>query len=172
MCLVRVVNSLFAETDDWDNQLDGLEQGWPTYFRILRIYLEKYKGMPCSPMQLVGFSSDSEAKAWNIFGGSLGFLQVTPGQKWSAPDGVPRMAGEVDTLGKGSHSNTLLLQVDKPAPGSAYVGAFSCGGMVMLCMSVYLYGDQAKAALERDEPGWRQWMTEMFPMPSEPGKSE
>src|SRR4029079_17986804 len=26
---VRVVHSLFTDTDDWDNQLDGLEQGWP-----------------------------------------------------------------------------------------------------------------------------------------------
>ena len=40
-CVVRVVHSLFASTDNWDNQLDGLEQGWPTYFRILRLYLEK-----------------------------------------------------------------------------------------------------------------------------------
>jgi len=62
-CLVRVVHSLFASTDDWDNQLDGLEQGWPTYFRILRMYLERYKGMPCSAMQFVGFSTDSESGA-------------------------------------------------------------------------------------------------------------
>src|SRR4030095_11539728 len=42
-CVVRVVHSLFASTDDWDNQLTGLEQGWPTYFRILRMYLERFK---------------------------------------------------------------------------------------------------------------------------------
>src|SRR5262249_45585400 len=63
-CVVRVVHSLFASTDDWDNQLDGLEQGWPAYFRILRMYLERYKGMPCSAMHFVSFSSESEAKAW------------------------------------------------------------------------------------------------------------
>src|SRR5438105_7953948 len=63
-CLVRVVHSLFASTDDWDNQLDGLEQGWPTYFRILRRYLESFKGQKCSAMQFVGFSTDSEAQAW------------------------------------------------------------------------------------------------------------
>src|SRR5262249_8648956 len=27
-CLVRVVHSLFASTDDWDNQLKGVEEGW------------------------------------------------------------------------------------------------------------------------------------------------
>src|SRR5262249_55023734 len=47
-CVVRVVHSLFASVDDWDNQLDGLEQGWPAIFRILRRYLETFKGMECS----------------------------------------------------------------------------------------------------------------------------
>lgn len=40
LCLVRVVHSLFAETDDWDNQLTGVESGWPSFFRILRMYLD------------------------------------------------------------------------------------------------------------------------------------
>jgi uncharacterized protein YndB with AHSA1/START domain len=164
-CVVRVVHSLFASTDDWDNQLDGLEQGWPTYFRILRMYLERFKGMPCSAMQFVGFSTDSEAKAWEKAGGELGLLKVAKGQKWSAPDGFPRMTGVVDSLGQGMHSNNLLLRLDTPAPGSAYIGAFSCGGMVMVCLSVYLYGDKAKAAVERDEPTWQAWMGERFPMP-------
>jgi len=165
VCLVRVVHSLFASTDQWDNQLDGLEQGWPTYFRILRMYLERYKGLPCSAMHFVNFSTDPEAKAWEKAGGALGLVKVAEGQKWSAPDGVPRMAGVVDSLGKGMHANTVLLRLETPAPGAAYVGAFSCGGMVMVCMSVYLYGGNAKAAVERDESIWQKWMGERFPMP-------
>lgn len=51
------------------------------------------------------------------------------------------------------------------ATGPAYIGVFSCGGMVMVCMSVYLYGDKARAAVERDEPSWQAWMNERFPMP-------
>ena len=164
-CLVRVVHSLFASTDDWDNQLDGLEQGWPAYFRILRLYLEKFKGMACLPIHLVAFSTDSETKAWEKAGGALGLLGVAEGQKWSTGAGVPRMTGVVDTLGKGMHSNTVLLRLDTPAPGSAYAGAFSCGGMIMVCLSVYLYGDKAKAAVERDEPIWQAWIGEQFPMP-------
>ncbi len=46
-----------------------------------------------------------------------------------------------------------------------YIGAFSCGGMVIVCMSVYLYGDKAKTAVERDEPTWQKWMGERFPIP-------
>src|SRR5262245_44239017 len=42
-CLVRVVNSLFASTDDWDGQLEGTESGWPGFFRTLRIYLTQLR---------------------------------------------------------------------------------------------------------------------------------
>lgn len=166
-CVVRVVHSLFASTDDWDNQLEGLEQGWPTYFHILRMYLERFKGMPggCSAMQFVGFSTDSESEAWKKAGGELGLLSVAQGQRWSTPDGFPRMSGVVDSLGQGMHANTVLFRLDTPAPGTAYVGAFSCGGMIMVCLSVYLYGDKAKAAVDRDEPAWQKWMSERFPMP-------
>jgi hypothetical protein len=129
------------------------------------MYLERFKGMPCSAMHFVGFSSDSETKAWAKAGGELGLLKVAEGQKWSAPDGFPRTTGVVDSLGRGSHSNTLLLRLDTPAPGSAYIGAFTCVGMVMVCMSFYLYGDKAKAAVEGDEPTWQTWMGERFPMP-------
>lgn len=164
-CVVRVVHSLFSSTDDWDSQLDGLEQGWPTYFRILRMYLERFKGMPCSSMQFIGFSTDPEAKAWERAGGDLGLLKLAEGKKWSAPSGFPRMSGVVDSRGKGMHANTMLLRLDAPEPGTAYVGAFTCGGMVQMYMAVYFYGAGAKAAIERDQPAWQKWMGERFPMP-------
>jgi hypothetical protein len=40
VCVVRVgVHSLFASTDEWDDQLESFESGWPWFFRILRLYL-------------------------------------------------------------------------------------------------------------------------------------
>ena len=162
-CVVRVVHSLFASTDDWDNQLDGLEQGWPAIFRILRRYLEAFRGTECSAMQFVSLSSDSATKAWEKLGGELGLLEVGEGQKWSAPAGFPRMTGV--SLGQGMHSSTVLLRLDTPVPGTAYLGVFPCGGMVQVYLAVYLYGANAKAAVERDEPAWQAWIGERFPMP-------
>lgn len=164
-CVVRVMHSMFASTDEWDNQLEGLEEGWPAYFRILQRYLESYKGLPCSAMQFIGFSSESEMKAWKKAGGELGLLGVAEGQRWIAPDGFPRIAGVVDTLGQGMHSSTVLVRLDTPAPGSAYMGAFSCGGMVQVYVAIYLYGPGAQNAVTRDEPIWQAWMDEHFPMP-------
>jgi uncharacterized protein YndB with AHSA1/START domain len=161
-CLVRVVHSLFASTDDWDNQLDGLEKGWPPIFRILRRNLESFKGMACSAMQIISFYSDSTSNAWEKLGGDLGLLKVAEGQKWSAPDGFPRMTGV--SLGQGMNSSTVLLRIDTPVPGTAYIGIFPCGGMVQVYLAIYLYGAEAKAAVERDEPTWQKWMGERFPM--------
>jgi uncharacterized protein YndB with AHSA1/START domain len=162
-CLVRVVHSLFASTDDWDNQLEGLEKGWPAIFRILRRYLETFKGMTCSAMQLVSFYSDSATNAWEKMGAELGLLKTAEGQKWSAPDGFPRMTGV--SMGQGMTASTVLLRLDTPVPGTAYIGVFPCGGMVQVYMAIYLYGANAKAAVERDEPIWQTWMGERFPMP-------
>lgn len=164
-CVVRVVHSLFASTDDWDNQLDGLEQGWPPIFRILRRYLEAFKGTACSAMQFVSISSDSETKTWEKMGGELGLFNVAAGEKWSAPEGFPRMSGVVDSRGQGMHSNTVLLRLDAPAPGTAYIGAFPCGAMAQVYIAIYLYGANAKAAVGRDEPTWQAWIDERFPMP-------
>ena len=47
-CIVRVVHSLFASTDDWDNQLESVESGWPGFFRGLRLYLTHFAGQSCS----------------------------------------------------------------------------------------------------------------------------
>ncbi|MFN0136540.1 MAG: SRPBCC family protein [Phycisphaerae bacterium] len=162
-CLVRVVHSLFASNDDWDNQLDGLEKGWPAIFRILRRYLESFRGMECSAMQFISFATDSEAKTWEKLGGELGLRNVAAGQKWSTPAGVPRMAGA--SLGDGMNANTVLIGLDAPVPGTSYIGAFSCGGMVQVYIAIYLYGPNAKAAAQRDEPHWQRWMGERFPMP-------
>src|SRR5437667_75530 len=44
ICIVRIVHSLFASTDDWDNQLEGAKSGWSGFLRTLRIYLTHFRG--------------------------------------------------------------------------------------------------------------------------------
>src|SRR5215216_3228997 len=36
-CVVRLVHSLFASSDEWDDQLESFEAGWPPFFQILRL---------------------------------------------------------------------------------------------------------------------------------------
>jgi uncharacterized protein YndB with AHSA1/START domain len=40
-CVVRMVHSLFTSSDDWDDQMEGFENGWPAFFEVLRTYLKQ-----------------------------------------------------------------------------------------------------------------------------------
>jgi hypothetical protein len=70
----------------------------------------------------------------------------------------------VEAVGEGKHPCNVLLRVDEPAPGVAFLGAFDCGA-VQVMANLYLYGDKAATVAAREEAAWRGWMNERFPMP-------
>jgi uncharacterized protein YndB with AHSA1/START domain len=170
ICVVRVVNSLFASTDDWDNQLEGTESGWPGYFRILRIYLTHFRGQRSAMMQWIAPAPGTEAQAWETLTAALGLKGASAGQRWTAPTGVPALSGVVEHASQ-SPSNALL-RLDKPGPGTAALGACNFGGSIMVTLSFYLYGDQAAGTVAHETPLWQAWIQERFPSPAEPSKSE
>jgi len=169
VCLVRVVNSLFASTDDWDNQLEGTESGWPGFFRTLRIYLTHFRGQRSAIMQFVAPVAGTEAEAWETLTAALGLKGLSVGQRWTAPAGVPALSGVAEYVSRSPYD--ILLRVDKTGPGVAALGAFNCGGPSMVAMSFYLYGDQAAATVARERTHWEAWFQKRFPMPVEAGKS-
>ena len=169
-CVVRIVHSLFASTDDWDNQLEGTESGWPAFFRILRIYLTHFRGQRSAMMQWMAPAAGTEAEAWETLTAALGLNGVTAGQRWTAPAGVPALSGVVEQVTQ-SPCNALL-RLDTPGPGAATLGAVNCGGPIMVTLSFYLYGDQAAGTVARETPLWHAWIQERFPMPSVPSMTE
>jgi uncharacterized protein YndB with AHSA1/START domain len=160
-CVVRVVHSLFASGDDWDNQLESIESGWPAFFRILRLYLTHFRGQPCSTFQVMGFAPEPESKAWDALTGSLGLGAAAVGQRRNTGAGAPPLAGVVEAIREGTHPYQLLL-LDAPAPGAVFLNACAMGGQVCMPVSFYLYGDRAYATAAREEPLWRAWMQERF----------
>jgi uncharacterized protein YndB with AHSA1/START domain len=170
ICVVRVVHSLFASTDDWDNQLIGTESGWPGYFRILRLYLTHFRGQRSAIMQFMAPAAGSEAEAWETLTAAMGLKGVSAGQRWTAPAGVPALGGVVEhTTQKPCYA---LLRLDKPGPGAAALGAVKCGSPILVTLSFYLYGDQATATVAHETPLWQAWIQKRFPMPAEPSKNE
>jgi uncharacterized protein YndB with AHSA1/START domain len=162
-CVVRVVHSLFASTDDWDNQLEDIESGWPTFFRILRLYLGHFRGQPCSTIQLLGSASEARLEAWRALTGSLGLAGTAPGQHWNTPAGVPPLSGVIEQIGEGKSHSFALMRLDEPAAGTVSLILNSVGAQVIVQMSFYLYGDRAAMAAAGNEPLWRAWITEHYP---------
>lgn len=161
-CIVRVVHSLFASSDEWDDQLGSFESGWATFFRILHLYLTHFRGQRSSAFRVMSVVSEPPSKAWETLTGPLNVAGATPGQRWRT-SAAPRLSGVVEPTGAGVPSHTLLLRVDEPAPGIVSVFAHSGGREVYVGMDFFLYGDGAAAAVAREEPVWQAWLHERFP---------
>lgn len=168
-CRVRVVHSVFADTDDWDNQLESIEGGWPGYFRLLRLYLTHFAGWPCTPFQLIAMASGTAAEAWAIITNSLGIEKLEEGQPLRTKAGAPPLAGVVEQAGDEHHGEGMLLRLEEPTPGMAHLFAFAMGGPVIVVARVYLYGDQAPSAAAQAEPQWQAWLHQHFPPITDPG---
>lgn len=160
VCLVRVVNSLFASTDDWDNQLEGTENGWPGFFRTLRIYLTHFRGQRSSIVQFVTPVAGTQAQAWETATRALGLDGASVGQRVTAPPSAPAFAGAVEYLTRDPFD--ALLRLDSPGPGVAALGTFDMGGQIMVALNLYHYGEQSAETAARERPLWEAWIKERF----------
>ena len=162
-CIVRVVHSLFASTDDWDDQLEGMESGWPAFFNILRLWLTHFRGRPGTGFNVMGLSSESESDVWRSLVKSLGLGNAAVGARITSATEAPQLGGIVESLGVARHPHGMLLRVDTPAPGLISMGAYTMGGSACAVISLYFYGERAAAAAAAAEPLWNAWIKEQFP---------
>jgi uncharacterized protein YndB with AHSA1/START domain len=163
VCVVRVVNSLFASTDDWDNQLESTESGWPGFFRTLRIYLAHFRGQRSAIIQFVAPVAGTEAQAWATLTSALALEGVSVGQHWAAPADVPPLGGVAEYVSESPYD--ALVRLDTPGPGVAAFGTFGYGGQSMVALNFYLYGDPAAETAARETPRWQAWIQARFPPP-------
>ena len=157
-CIVRVVHSLFADTDDWDNQLTSTESGWPAYFAILKIVLTHYRDQRVHGLHETSFTSVSDDAAWSTLAAAFGVTGASVGDKRTAPAGVPPVSGTVVY----TKHNQIIVHLEKPTPGVAMFYAVPCGGPVWVGISFYLFGEGATEAVTRDQPDWRAWLDTHF----------
>ena len=162
-CIVRVVHSLFASTDDWDGQLESTEHGWPGYFRVLRFMLTHHRGQRSATMQATAFGKGSPRDAWAKYAVALGVPKPAAGQRTrlQAPGASP-IAATVERFEEVPQGYGLTLVASEPAPGLVLAGTYDCMGMLMATLQVFFYGERAEAAA-RDAERWQQWLRNLFP---------
>jgi uncharacterized protein YndB with AHSA1/START domain len=163
-CVVRLVNSLFASGEDWDDQLEDMRDGWGAYMHNLRVYMTHFPGQRCSTILETGNAPAPKARAWAELTGALGLSEAVERENvaTTAPH-APTLAGAVERVAEGKHHRELMLRLDEPAPGVAFVFAFEFQGQVFASIHAYLFGDDAPAVAAREAPRWRTWMDEHFP---------
>jgi uncharacterized protein YndB with AHSA1/START domain len=166
MSTVRVVHSLFTSSEDWDDQLNGMEQGWPTFFTVLRTYLEEYRGQKGTNVAAMAISQSSFEDVWRELSTAFGVDNAKVGERVESPAGAPRLAGTLQSLGHEENRwLNAVIHLSEPAPGCAIVSSQSCHGPVMAHFTFYVYGDEAAATMEREGPKWQEWLAEKFPAP-------
>lgn len=171
VCKVRIVHSLFASTDEWDNQLEGANSGWAGFLAILRVYLKHFRGQRSALMQITAPVAMSDAEGWAALTTPLGLKGLRVGQRWTTPAGVSPLGGVVEHLTEEPYD--ALLRLDRPGPGIAALGAVTYpNGQGIVAMNIYMYGDTAEEMVARETPKWEAWFQQQFPAPAEMGKGE
>lgn len=168
-CLVRVVHSLFADTDDWDDQLEGVENGWPGFFSILKHYLGKFRGQRSASMEAMGMGGDSVSEIWSRLLGELDLAGAREGQRVRTSVNGASLGGVVSAVipihVAGKHEQAALqVHLDAPVPGVLALSAHNCAGAPMATVNFYLYGSDAEPVARRDAAKWQEWMGRHFPM--------
>jgi uncharacterized protein YndB with AHSA1/START domain len=156
-CIVRVVHSLFSETDEWDNQLGDVENGWPSFFLVLHMYLSHYRGQPGAHFQVMAPVPGKGIEAWRELTGRLGLPSLATGAKVQSQPGTAPLAGVVEKAGPESHPNQVVVRLDRPAPGAAMLSTCGMGEDTFFVGSFYFFGPNAAEGLKAEKE-WQDWL--------------
>jgi uncharacterized protein YndB with AHSA1/START domain len=165
VCVVRIVQSLFASTDDWDMQLESANQGFASFLKLLQLYLAHFRGQPSAMKEFRAPAPGTDPESWEALTAALGLKNMTVGQRFTVPAGVPPLSGVVEYVTQEPFD--ALLRIDQPAAGIAALGVAGFpGGPTSVAMNLYLYGDQAAGTLAHETPRWEAWFQKRFPAPA------
>jgi uncharacterized protein YndB with AHSA1/START domain len=160
-CVVRMVHSLFASTDDWDDQMEGFEGGWPAFFKILRLYRLHFAGMKAAVASAMTRVEAPHLDVWKRLTEGLGLAGANVGGAWSlrTPE---ELSGVVEHVEQAHRQRYLILRLNGPAPGVALIGTYGVGEVTAASIALYLYGEDAvqRAAASRGQ--WRNWLGKVF----------
>jgi hypothetical protein len=157
-CVVRLVHTGFGSGEDWDDQYDAMTDGWKLFLVNLRLHLEHFSGQTATSMLPVATWAGPRELTWTRLTHEL---SIPPGPtvgehlEVRTADG-PALAG----VAMDAAPWRLVLLLDRPAPGTAFVTVEGAGEEVSVSIWAYLYGADAAVLAERDAPLWGQWLGE------------
>ena len=155
-CIVRLVSTGFGSGGPWDDQYDAMREGWQLFLLNLRLHLEHFPGQSASSMLPTALWTGTREAAWAKLTRALG-ISASPAIGSVVRLGAADSPSLVGTIADAA-SWRLALIVEHPAPGTAIVAAEGTGDQSGVSVWSYLYGDEGRTAVERDEPLWSAWL--------------
>lgn len=165
-CVVRMVHTFVATSDQWDDLMEGFETGWPSFFDVLKVYLAHFAGRPAAQCMAMVPAGVDGRDAWRRLIEALGLDGADAGETLTtaAPQAL---TGVVEKITQQARERILLMRVVAPAPGIAMFAAYEMSpGQVNVSVTQYCYGDDAAARAADAEPRWREWLAGRFPAPA------
>lgn len=162
-CLVRVVHSWFASTDEWDSQYEAVENGWVGFFSILRLKLKHFLGQPSTAFDVTGIGNYGESEGWAALTAPFGLTGAVEGKEVSREADTPSLSGKVEVARTGDEMSMILL-IGEPGPGLCQFFAVPMGGQTYLSIRFFLFGENSASVVASAEPEWSRWFAERFPM--------
>lgn len=154
-CVVRLVNSGFGEGEEWDEQYDGMVEGWQLFLFNLQLHCRHFLGEEAVSMLPSGMTPLPRAAAWTMLCQALGISEAPDLDEAIVPDAGDGLS-LAGTVVRTSPSAIALL-LDEPAPGTAFITVEGDEGGSISVWS-YLYGPDARSVVERDKPRWQEWL--------------
>lgn len=167
-CVIRMVHSLFASSDAWDDQVEGFESGWPGFFTVLRVYLERFALAPATSFIANTPANTDALSAWLRAGEALGLSGASVGERRTSSSGPESWSGVVEHVHQDAQQRYLLFRVEEPYQGLALVGTHEkpsttpSGSTSNVGVCRYYYGDDAIAHASESESRWRAWLAQTF----------
>jgi uncharacterized protein YndB with AHSA1/START domain len=157
-CIVRLINSGFGSGAEWDDQFDGMSEGWLLFLTNLRLHMQHFRGRTATAMLPSATWQGPRRAAWMQLVDELGLRGVPDvgDHVQIAADDSTMLAGSVAELGQ----HRIALLVDEPVAGTAIITAEGGGDQVMVSIWAYLYGRVGATAAARDEVAWKAWLDE------------
>lgn len=156
-CVVRMVHSLFASADDWDDQIEGFESGWPGFFAVLRVYLAHFAGMKAASFIAMQSAGTDHLAAWKRLTGDLGLAGADVGEHRAGSSGFEAFSGTIEHVHQDIRQRYILMRLDRPGPGILLAGTYDKGAGTNVSLCRYFYGDDAEARATASESECREW---------------
>lgn len=165
-CVVRMVHSLFASSDDWDDQMEGFESGWPGFFAVLRIYLTHFAGKQGRSFQAMATTEGDHVTIWKRLTEALDLTGANVGERRTTPQVPESLSGMIEQVHQDAKQRLVLMRQDAP-PTIMMAGIYGMGQNVNVSICLFSYGDDAEARSAASEGKWRTWLGKTFPAPKQ-----
>jgi len=162
-CVVRMVHSLFTSSDEWDDQIETFEKGWPAFFAVLRLYLTHFPGQRAASFAVMSALDGDHLSAWTRFTTQLDLAGASVGETRTTAAEPEALTGVLERIDQDRQQRYILMRLDAPAPGVVLFGTYDFGAQIVASMTMYFYGDGAETRAAASGQRWRDWFAAIGP---------